>query len=116
MGRLLQVFLACFGVLLGVVIVGATLAALAISDHRSSRHQAPALAVAHPAVAERPGATPRPTAVAVVAPADPVQQAQAQIDGLVTQFALSLDVTERRRLLLQIRRLAATPGVTVPNH
>jgi len=47
---------------------------------------------------------------------DQVEAAQRAVDALVSRFAQSLDVDERRRLLDQIQRLAATPGVTVPNH
>ena len=57
-----------------------------------------------------------PPVPATISEYDQVEAAQRAVDALVSRFAQSLDVDERRRLLEQIRRLAATPGVTVPNH
>lgn len=101
MGRALEVLLASFGLVLGALVIGSTLVVLAVTDPRPPSRPAPAVAAPPPAPA-----TP--------APPTPVQQAQQQVDALVPRFAQSLDTAERAALLVQIRQLAATPGVVVP--
>lgn len=53
--------------------------------------------------------------VAPVSASAQLAAAQTQINLLVTRFAHSTDVEERRQLVKQIQELAKTPGVTVPN-
>lgn len=127
LGRVQQAVLTCFGLLLGALVIGSTLAVLAISDarhpHRTlpvAARPAPAPAVPSAVPAAVPSAvpvavpSPGPASASVAAPSDPTADAQRQVDALVTRFAQSLDTGERAALLVQIRRLAATPGVTVP--